>query len=94
MTTTLSRFSDAYATLTVAQYEPLILRWVSGISINDLATTFAWRRASTGKIDLDRHRATVERAMAVKLERHLPDPNESAVDLAPTRGRSDTAGAG
>ena len=33
MTTELKRFTEAYATMTVAAYEPLILRWISLIGI-------------------------------------------------------------
>jgi hypothetical protein len=29
MATELKRFTEAYATMTVAAYEPLILRWIS-----------------------------------------------------------------
>ena len=30
MSTELHRFTEAYATMTLAVYEPLIIRWVSG----------------------------------------------------------------
>lgn len=43
MTTSLSRFADAYATMTVAVYQPLIVRWFSGWTIKMLADTMAWR---------------------------------------------------
>jgi hypothetical protein len=33
MTTELKRFTEAYATMTVAAYEPHILRWISLIGI-------------------------------------------------------------
>ena len=33
MTTELKRFTEPYATTTVAAYEPLILRWISLIGI-------------------------------------------------------------
>ena len=33
MTTELKKFTEAYATMTVASYQPLILRWISGWSI-------------------------------------------------------------
>src|SRR4051794_32993081 len=41
--TDLPRFQDAYATLTVAAYEPLILRWVSGWTLLTLAGELVWR---------------------------------------------------
>jgi hypothetical protein len=43
VTTKLKRFSDAYATLTVATYEPLILRWISLWGIGTIATDQALR---------------------------------------------------
>ncbi|WP_203909124.1 hypothetical protein [Rhizocola hellebori] len=43
MTTQLSPFRDAYATLTVAVYEPLILRWISDWALGTFASTVAWR---------------------------------------------------
>ena len=45
MATELSKFKDAYATMTVAVYEPLILRWVSGWTLRTLASTVAKRMA-------------------------------------------------
>jgi hypothetical protein len=43
MTTELGKFKDAYATMTVATYEPLILRWISGWTLATVATTVAKR---------------------------------------------------
>jgi hypothetical protein len=45
MTTELAKFKEAYATMTVATYEPLILRWVSGWTLRTLASTAAKRMA-------------------------------------------------
>ena len=45
MTTELSKFTEAYATMTVATYEPLILRWISGWTLATVATTVAKRMA-------------------------------------------------
>jgi hypothetical protein len=56
MTTELRKFTEAYATMTVAAYEPLILRWVSLLGIrfvsNAVATRFPKARAVefTGKV--------------------------------------------
>jgi len=50
MTTELTRFSDAYATLTVATYEPLILRWVSLWGITAIATDLALRSPKAATI--------------------------------------------
>ncbi len=41
MTTELKRFTDAYASMTVAVYEPLIVRWVSGTRLWTLADAAA-----------------------------------------------------
>ena len=47
MTTTLKRFTDAYATLTFAVYEPLILRWYSGLGVMSIADGYVKRSTST-----------------------------------------------
>ena len=47
MATQLKKFTDAYATLTVATYEPLILRWVSQWGLGTLATDMALRLPKT-----------------------------------------------
>lgn len=43
MTTELKRFTEAYASMTVAAYEPLIIRWYSQLSIWHLADMFVAR---------------------------------------------------
>ncbi len=43
MTTELKRFAEAYATMTVATYEPLILHWVSLLGIRFIANSIAYR---------------------------------------------------
>lgn len=43
MTTELKRFTAAYASMVVAAYEPLILRWVSGYSLKTFVDTAAKR---------------------------------------------------
>ncbi len=48
MATTLKRFSDAYATMTVAVYEPMMIKWVSTYSLTILVNTVALR-AQKGK---------------------------------------------
>ncbi len=58
MTTTIDKFKDAYATLTVAVYEPLILRWVSGWSIKTSASLMAWRAQKSKHISMDKALAT------------------------------------
>jgi hypothetical protein len=41
MATKLRKFTEAYASMTVATYEPLILNWISLIGIRFLSDTLA-----------------------------------------------------
>ena len=43
MTTELKRFQEAYATMTIAVYEPLIIRWISKMGLWLMADTYAAR---------------------------------------------------
>jgi hypothetical protein len=43
VTTELKRFEEAYATLTFAVYEPLILRWYSGLTVAAIANSYVKR---------------------------------------------------
>ena len=47
MTTEISKFEDAYATMVVASYEPLFLRWISGYGISIMANAMAYRMPVT-----------------------------------------------
>lgn len=49
MTTTIRKFTDAYATLTFAAYESLVLRWYSGLGIASLANAYVKRIAKDQK---------------------------------------------
>jgi len=53
MTTELKRFTEAYATMTVAAYEPLILRWISLLGVRFISNAIAYRlpKATTVKFD-------------------------------------------
>ncbi len=53
MTTTLTKFSGAYATMTVATYEPLILRWVSLLGLRFITVTAASRYQKAKAINFD-----------------------------------------
>jgi hypothetical protein len=53
MTTELKRFTEAYATMTVAAYEPLILRWISLIGIRFISNSVAYRLPKAAAIKLD-----------------------------------------
>jgi hypothetical protein len=60
MTTELKRFTEAYATLTFATYEPLIVRWFSGLAVKAIATGYvgrAVRRATPARGGRHRRRA-------------------------------------
>lgn len=61
MTTKLGKFTDAYASMTVAVYQPLILRWVSGLGIAMTADTLAWRALHSAKLPRDAKMSTFER---------------------------------
>jgi hypothetical protein len=56
MTTELKRFTEAYASMTVAAYEPLIIRWYSKLALWHLAEIF-----------IARARPTKARKMAVRM---------------------------
>lgn len=72
MGTNLKRFSDAYATLTVAYYQPLTMRWVSLWTLSTAADVLAERVVKARSIDL---RSSLSTAAALKLARspRLPD---------------------
>lgn len=46
MTTELKRFTDAYATMTFAVYEPLIVRWYSQLGVGSIASAYVQRAVS------------------------------------------------
>jgi hypothetical protein len=50
MTTNLAIFKKAYATMTVATYEPLILRWFSGWTLHTVASTVSKRMARSAAV--------------------------------------------
>jgi hypothetical protein len=69
MSTELRRFTEAYATMTLAVYEPLIIRWVSGWNLYTCATTMAGRMQKARRMQMDEAFAT---AQAVNLGRVSP----------------------
>ena len=72
MTTHLKRFSDAYATMTVAVYQPLTLFWISGWTLSNTADLLTNRLAKARSLDID---GSLSTATAVKTARssRLPD---------------------
>lgn len=97
MTTTLHQYRDAYATLTVATYEPLILRWVSATTLKTMANLMAWRAASDRRFPLAEDVPT-ETALAIARPRRTlgrPDRIEHGagmvdIEAADFGGRSIT----
>jgi hypothetical protein len=89
MTTKLTRFSDAYATMTVAFYQPLTIQWVSGWTLAVAADLMAARVVKARSIDLPTALST---AAALKVARagRLPDaiPGVSAGAPCHHRGQS------
>lgn len=73
MTTELKRFTEAYATMTVAAYEPLILRWVSLIGIRFISNAVAYRLPKATAIKFD---GKIPAAMALSQTIRKPIPQE------------------
>src|SRR5690606_5235142 len=73
MATTLERFTDAYATMTVAVYEPLVIRWVSGYSIHVLASTLAWRAQKAPRLSENGGLPTAQLINTASYRTPLPD---------------------
>jgi len=71
VTTELKRFTEAYATMTVAAYEPLILRWVSRIGIRFIANTAAYRLPKAARVNFDGSEP-VALALATTLRKPIP----------------------
>jgi hypothetical protein len=53
MSTDLRRFSDAYARMTVAVYEPMILHWISLIGIRFISSEVAYRQPKAAALKFD-----------------------------------------
>ena len=72
MATELKKFSEAYATMTVAAYEPLIfLRWVSLYHVRVIANTLAWRYSKAKAIHFDPAHPTAI-SLSTSIRRGLP----------------------
>jgi hypothetical protein len=53
MSTDLKRFNEAYATMTVAAYEPMILHWISLIGIRFISNEVAYRLPKSAALKFD-----------------------------------------
>ena len=72
MTTELKRFTEAYATMTVAAYEPLILRWISLIGIRFISNAVAYRLPKAAAIRFDGKTPGCARAQQKGSRKPLP----------------------
>jgi hypothetical protein len=79
MTTDLTRFSEAYATMTVAAYEPLILRWISFIGIRSIASTAAYRLPKAVAAGFDGTIPTAQ-ALSTTIRKRIPRDIDFAFD--------------
>jgi hypothetical protein len=76
MTTELKRFEGAYATMTVAVYEPLILQWWSGLGIwmlADAAVQRAYSLKATSRTAMTSHKILKREPLPANLSRHLEE---------------------
>jgi hypothetical protein len=79
MTTELRKFTDAYATMTVAAYEPLILRWVSLLGIRFLSSAVATRVPKAAAVGFD-GRQPAALALGRTVRTPLPDKLDVPAD--------------
>src|SRR5690242_10291656 len=77
MTTEIKRFSGAYATMTVAAYEPMILHWISMIGIRFIANEMASRYPKAAAV-----RFTGKVPAAMVLSQTIRKPIPRSVDFA------------
>ena len=84
MSTELKRFTDAYATMTVAVYEPIVMRWFSTMRLWTLADSIAKRAVQTKSVA---HRAMTAAPIALRSPVLPDDPHAvfEAVGLSPER---------
>jgi hypothetical protein len=84
MTTELRRFTEAYATMTIAVYEPLVIHWVSGWNLHTCATVLAGRLQKARRIDPSSHGLTTAQALNIgRIGPKLP----ADLGQVPTAGR-------
>jgi hypothetical protein len=88
MTTELKRFTEAYATMTVAVYEPLILRWYSRTTLWSIADTTAKRAVATKATS---GRMLVAKAMEMRTNRLPEDLGSELANYGLTADRLERA---
>lgn len=72
MATELKKIDDAYASMLLATYEPLILKWISGYAICNLASTLAYRM-NTRPTRLEAKFSTAQQLIMDRKVTGLPD---------------------
>jgi len=93
MTTELAKFKEAYATMVVATYEPLILRWISGWTLRTIAGTVAKRMARAdiiSRVEAVSTAIKVANVQSAIRSKRIPD----ARTMAELSKRSGVAGSG
>jgi len=75
MSTELKRFTGAYATMTVAAYEPLILRWISLVGIRFISNAVAYRLPKAAAVKYDG-----KKPAALALSRSIRTPLPRQID--------------
>src|SRR2546423_15697450 len=83
MTTELKRFTEAYATMTVASYEPLILHWVSLLGIRFVSNSVATRYPKAKAVGFDGDRPAAL-ALSTTIRTPLPRQLDFSADAPPS----------
>ncbi len=78
MTTELAKFKEAYATMTVATYEPLILRWVSAWGLRTISSIIAERLPRSAAIKRHAAEPTAVAVLGSRSLRPLPSAETMA----------------
>lgn len=81
MATELNLYTDAYATMTVATYQPLIVRWVSLFGIAGLSSVLAHRYPKAKALKLQEPDGLAMK-FSRSLRKRLPKPNLAAGNAA------------
>jgi len=83
MTTELKKFTEAYATMTIASYQPLILKWISGWSIYVAADAMAWRAQKAKYLKPGQAFATAQLLNIGKIRPTLPRELSNIIQTQP-----------
>ena len=84
MPTDLKRFNEAYATMTVAAYEPMILHWISLIGIRFISNEVAYRLPKSAALKFD-GRTPAALALSQTIRKQVPSKIDIKVDGQPMR---------